>query len=156
VDEDAFERARRRIAEARAARYQDPALEAAMERAREALEALAERSAELESTLPERLGDALREGMRSEVAPVARNLAEVRGLSAQTIRKLDRLQTDLDAERRARVEDLALLVDLVSSGWRAVERRLDRIERGLDRLEHALDRRPAADLRRIEPERLRT
>jgi hypothetical protein len=153
VDEDAFERARRRINEARAARYRDPALEAALGKAREALEALAQSGAELESSLPERLGSALRDGMRDEVAPVARNLAEVRGLAGQTIRRLDRLQTDLDTERRARIEDLALLVDLVTSGWGAVERRLDRLERSLDRLERSLDDRPAAELRRLDVER---
>ena len=56
--------------------------------------------------MPERLSAALRESMHGEVIPVARSLAEVRGLSGQTIRRLDRLQTDLDAERRARIEDL--------------------------------------------------
>jgi hypothetical protein len=79
--------------------------------------------------------------MRAEVVPVARQLAEVRGLSAQTIRRLEGLQGDFAAERRARVEDLALLVDLVSSGWRSVERRLDRLERTLDRLERTLEDR---------------
>ena len=75
---------------------------------------------------------------------MARQLAEVRGLSAQTIRRLEGLQTDLAAERAARVEDLALLVDLISSGWRTVERRLDRLERSLDRLERTLDDRPSS------------
>jgi ABC-type transporter Mla subunit MlaD len=153
MDEDAFERARRRITEARAARYRDPALEATMERAREALESLAATSAELESTVPERLSTALREGMRGEVAPVARTLAEVRGLSGQTVRRLERLQIDLDAERRARVEDLALLVDLVSSGWQAADRRLDRLERQLDRLERGLEARPAASVHPIAERR---
>jgi DNA anti-recombination protein RmuC len=151
--EDAYERARQRIADARTARYQDPALEAAVQKAREALESLAQTSAELESTVPERLSSALRDGVRDEVVPVARSLAEVRGLSGQTIRRLERLQTDLDAERRARIEDLALVVDLISSGWRAVERRLDRIERTVDRLERALDDRPAASLHRLDVER---
>ena len=41
------------------------------------------------------------------------------------------------AERTARV-DLALLVDLIASGWRGVERRLDRLERILDRMERSL------------------
>jgi hypothetical protein len=91
--------------------------------------------------------------MRAEVLPVARHIAEVRGLSAQTIRRLERLQADLDAERLARVEDLALLVDLVSSGWRSVERRLDRLERILDRLERSLEDRPVASLYRIEERR---
>lgn len=149
VSTDAFEQARQRIAEVRASRYRDPGLEAAVSKAREALETLAQTSAELESSVPERLSAALRESMHGEVIPVARSLAEVRGLSGQTIRRLDRLQTDLDAERRARIEDLSLLVDLVSSGWRAVEVRLDRLERSLDRLERALDERPAASLQRL-------
>jgi hypothetical protein len=88
--------------------------------------------------------------MRAEVVPVARNLAEVRGLSGQTIRRLERLQGDLEAERRARVEDLALLVELISSGWRAVERRLDRLERSFDRLERTLEDSPVAQVYRLQ------
>ena len=60
------------------------------------------------------------------------------------------MQGDLLAERKARVEDLALLVELISSGWRGVERRLDRLERILDRLERALEDRPSAAVYRIE------
>jgi hypothetical protein len=149
MTEDAFERARARIAEARAARYRDPELDAAVERAREALEALAQTTSELETAVPERLSAALREGMRSQVEPVARSLAEVRGLSAQTVRRLERLETTIDAERRARIEDLALLVDLISSGWLAVDRRLDRLERSLDRLDRRLDAAPAASVHAI-------
>jgi hypothetical protein len=48
------------------------------------------------------------------------------------------------------VEDLSLLVDLVASGWRGVERRLDRLERSLDRLEHALEDRPPGELYRFD------
>jgi hypothetical protein len=72
-----------------------------------------------------------RKAVREEAAPVARQLAEVRGLANQTTRRLERLQADLDAERNARVDDLALLVDLVSSGWKSVEERLARIEEQL-------------------------
>jgi hypothetical protein len=84
------------------------------------------------------------------VLPVARHLAEVRGLSAQTIRRLERLQGDLAAERKARVEDLALLVELIATGWRGVERRLDRLERVLERLERTLNQQPVAPVYRIE------
>ncbi len=48
----------------------------------------------------------------------------------QAIRRLERLEGDLLAERHARVDDLALLVDLVSSGWHGVDARLARIEAG--------------------------
>ncbi len=131
----------------------EPDLAAVLDRARAGVEALAERTAELEAALPTRLSSALREGMQAEVLPVARSLAEVRGLSGQTIRRLERLDTVIEAERRARVEDLALLVELVASGWKAAERRLDRIERTLERLERELDRNgePASTLRPASP-----
>jgi hypothetical protein len=45
------------------------------------------------------------------------------------IRRLERLEGDVLAERHARIDDLALLVDLVSSGWHGVSARLDRLER---------------------------
>jgi hypothetical protein len=149
MDRDAIERARIRLA---AAGEGEPeaALEALLERARAGLEALALTAAELEAGMPERLDTALQRGLREEVIPVARHLAEVRGLSGQTIRRLERIQGDLAAERQARVEDLALLVDLIASGWRGVERRLDRLERVLDRLERALEDRPSAPVYRIE------
>jgi len=73
-----------------------------------------------------------RKAVRAEAAPVARQLAEVRGLANQTNRRLERLQADVEAERNARVDDLAVLVSLISAGWRSVEERLDRIEQRLD------------------------
>ena len=50
----------------------------------------------------------------------------------QVLRRLERLEGELVAERHARVDDLALLVDLVASGWQSVNERLARIEQGLD------------------------
>jgi hypothetical protein len=50
----------------------------------------------------------------------------------QVIRRLERVEGDLLAERHARVDDLALLVDLVSSGWRGVDERLARLEKALE------------------------
>jgi hypothetical protein len=144
VDQDAVQRARQRLAALQAGRPDDAALHAALERAREQMETLAQTAAELEATLPDRVSNALYDALRAEVLPVARHLAEVRGLSAQTIRRLERLQTDVEAERKARVEDLALLVDLIASGWRGVERRLDRLERLVDRLERSLEERLAS------------
>jgi len=122
--DDAVERAVNRLSE----RSPDPAvMEAALERARAAVEALAQTTAELQSGLPEAVQDGLREHFR----PSARHLAEVRGLLNQVIARLERLETDVLAERNARVDDLALLVDLIASGWRGVDQRLARIEEGL-------------------------
>ena len=56
----------------------------------------------------------------------------MRGLAGQTIRRLEGLENDLLSERHARVDDLALLVDLISSGWNGVDQRLARMERKLD------------------------
>jgi hypothetical protein len=150
MNEDALERARKRLA---AAGVQEPdraSLEATLERAREQLETLAQTAAELEATVPERLDAAIQDALRAEVLPVARQIAEMRGLSGQTIRRLERLQTDLDADKKARVEDLALLVELIASGWRGIERRLDRLERVLDRVERGLEDRPNASVYRLE------
>lgn len=72
--------------------------------------------------------DALREGLREEAAPISRRLAEVKGLSNNAIRRLERLESTLESERHARVDDLALLVDVLTDGWRAMNARLERIE----------------------------
>ncbi len=109
-------------------RLERTATEATLERARAQLEALAQTADELQSILPERLENALRDGMRAEALPVARQLAEVRGLAGQLIRRSERLETEIVAERRARLDDLDLLVDLISSGWKAVDERLARLE----------------------------
>jgi hypothetical protein len=87
--------------------------------------------------------DALRHALREEAAPISRRLAEVRGLAHQTIRRLERLEGDLRAERHARVDDLALLVDLISGQWRGLNERLDRIERALAPQADVVELRPA-------------
>ena len=74
----------------------------------------------------------------------ARNLAEIRGLLNNAIRRLERLEQEVLAERHARIDDLALLVDLVSTGWRSVDARLEQLERPLTRPAHS----PAARRRR--------
>jgi hypothetical protein len=126
--DDAVDRARERLETAAAGRTDAAAVDAALERAREQVEALAATAADLESSLPARVGDAVQDGLREQVLPVARNLAEIRGLMNQLIRRLERVEGDLLAERHARVDDLALLVELVTAGWRSVEQRLTRIE----------------------------
>jgi hypothetical protein len=133
MDADAIRRAQERIDRAASGRVEPAALDAALERAREQVEALAATAAELEATLPGRVGEAVQDGLRAQVLPVGRHVAEVRGLMNQLIRRLERIEGDLLAERHARVDDLALLVDLVATGWRSVEQRLARIEQRLGR-----------------------
>jgi hypothetical protein len=149
MDYSAVERARERLEAAAQNKTQPADVQAALDRARAQIEELAELAAKLEATMPQKIGEAVQEGLRAEALPVARQLAEVRGLASQTIRRLERVEGENLAERHARVDDLALLVDLITSGWKGVDERLARIERGLQesggaivyRIEDAQDRR---------------
>ena len=126
---DAIARAQRRIEDAAAGRTDPAAFDSALQRARTAVEALATTTARFEAGLPA----AIEDGLRQHFRPSARHLAEVRGLTNQVIRRLERIEGDLLAERHARVDDLALLVDLIASGWKSVEERLAKLEEGLAR-----------------------
>jgi hypothetical protein len=75
--------------------------------------------------------EAMTATLRDEAAPISRRLAEVKGLSNNAIRRLERLEGLIESERNARVDDLGLLVDLVTDGWRAMDARLARIEAAL-------------------------
>ena len=143
MDIDAIARAQQRIEDAAAGRTDPAMLDATLERARHAVESLAATTARFEAGLPE----AVQDGLRQHFRPSARHLAEMRGLTNQTIRRLERIEGDLLADRHARVDDLALLVDLIASGWRSVEERLAKLEEGLTRdgaVVYRLDERQAA------------
>ena len=75
--------------------------------------------------------EAMTASLREEAAPISRRLAEVKGLSNNAIRRLERLEGLIESERNARVDDLGLLVDLLTDGWRAMDARLARIEAAL-------------------------
>ena len=114
---EAIERAKEQLA----ARRAEPAdVEATLIRAREAVEALAQATAEMQVALPQSLQEHFR--------PSARHLAEVRGLMNQVIRRLERVEGDLLAERHARVDDLELLVDLIAAQWQSTNERLEKLD----------------------------
>ena len=75
--------------------------------------------------------EALREGLREEAAPISRRLAEVKGLTNTSIRRLESIEQTLQSERDARIDDLTLLVELLTEGWRSLNARLERIEAAL-------------------------
>jgi hypothetical protein len=127
MDEEPIRRMRERLAEAAEGRPAPADVDAALERARSQVEALAATAAGLEAALPE----AVRSTLRAEAAPMSRRVTEIRGLMNQTLRRLERLEGDLTAERYARVDDLGLLVDLISASWRSVDERLARLEQSL-------------------------
>lgn len=126
-----MDRARERVIEASAGRPGEADVSAALERAHRQLADLSATAAGLETALPEQVAAAVRDGVRKEAAPVGRQLAEVRGMAVQMLRRLERLESELTAERYARVDDLGLLVDLVGSGWTSIDERLARIEKML-------------------------
>jgi len=145
MDDGSIERAKARVDQ----RAEGAALDALLVRAREQVETLAAAASTLEESLPARVEDAVRD----QAQPMARNLAEVRGLANQIIRRLSALEGDALTERNARVEDLALLVDLVSSGWKSVDARLGRIEAVVGRLEQGIQEKGGAIVYRIEDRR---
>jgi hypothetical protein len=132
MDEAAIQRAKERLAAAAEGRVEPGDVQATLERARKQIEALADLAAQIETSLPGQVSEAVREGLKAEVLPVGRHLAEVRGLAGQTIRRLERIEGELLAERHARLDDLALLVDLITSGWKGVDERLARLEERLE------------------------
>jgi hypothetical protein len=138
MTDEAIERARERLHEAAEGRPDAASVEAALERARAQVEELAQAAAELQATMPARIEAAVQEGLREQVQPVGRNLAEIRGLMNLLVRRLERVEGDLLSERHARVDDLALLVDLITSGWKSVDERLATFEQSLQNGESAL------------------
>jgi uncharacterized coiled-coil protein SlyX len=149
MDESAIERARDRVQQ----RADTDAIDALLDRTRASLEALVAAAEESTAGLSDRIDDAVRAGLRDQVTPVARNLAEVRGLMNRLIRRLEQLEGENAAERHARVDDLSLLVDLITTGWQSAEARLGRIEETVTRLEQGLEERGGAIVYRIEDRR---
>jgi hypothetical protein len=145
MDDGAIERAKERVEQ----RAEGAALDALIARAREQVDALTTAATSLEETLPARVGEAVRD----QAQPVGRNLAEIRGLMNQVIRRLERVDGDLVADRNARIDDLALLVDLITSGWQGVDARLSRIEGVLERLEQGIQENRGAIVYRMEDRR---
>jgi hypothetical protein len=138
MDHGAIERATQRLQAVAEGRPEPAVVEATLERTRGELESLAQAAAELESTLPIRVEAAVQDGLREQVLPVGRHIAEIHGLLNQAIRRLERIEGDLAAEQHARVDDLALLIDLITSGWKSVDERLSRFEENLGRGEGAI------------------
>jgi hypothetical protein len=145
MDDSVVERAQQRVEQ----RAEGAALDSLLTRAREEIDSLAAAAAALEDTLPAKVGEAV----RNEAQPVGRNLAEIRGLMNQVIRRLEHVGGDLLAERNARVDDLALLVELVSSGWKGVDARLARLEAVMSRLEQGMQEKTGAIVYRMEDRR---
>jgi hypothetical protein len=107
-------------------------------------------AAELEATLPEGVGTVVYEALRVEVRPVAQHVAELGSLFERMLQRLEQVAGDVESERRERAEDVALLTELVTSGWRSVDRRLARLEQIVARIEAGRNGRREARLYRLD------
>jgi hypothetical protein len=63
---------------------------------------------------------------------------------------------DVDSERRERVEDIALLTELITTGWRGVDRRLARLEGMIARLEERQGGKTSGRVIRLDEHQSRT
>jgi hypothetical protein len=149
MDESAIERAKQRVEQ----RAEAAALDEVLDHTRAELEALVRVVSAAAAGLAEQIEVAVKDGVRGEAQPMARYLAENRGLMNQMIRRLERIETDSVSERHARVDDLALIVDLITSSWKSVDARLGRVEAIISRLEQGLQERGGAIVYRIEDRR---
>jgi hypothetical protein len=107
-------------------------------------------AAELGATLPEGVGSVVYEALRVEIRPVAQHVAELGALFEQMLARLDQVSTSVEDERRDRLQDVALLTELVTSGWRSVDRRLARLEKIVARIETRPNGRRESRLYRVD------
>ncbi len=116
----------------------------------ELLQRFQDTAAELETTLPEGVGSVVYEALRVEIRPVAQHVAELGALFERVLGRLEQISTSVEDERRDRLEDVALLTELVTSGWRSVDRRLARLEMIVARIEAGRSGRREARLFRLD------
>jgi hypothetical protein len=89
-------------------------------------------------TLPDSVPAAA--AIESRLAPILEELVDA----------IKDLRQEANAERRDRVDDLALLVDVITTGWQGLDRRLGRVERVVGRIDHSA-RTPPPPLRVAAP-----
>ncbi|HEY7562949.1 MAG TPA: hypothetical protein VH650_12295 [Gaiellaceae bacterium] len=143
VSENIEQRVRRAIDELGLPGYPKPPLEVLPALPEDAaarsgqIERLEAATADLEANLPQGVGTVVYEALRVEVGPVAKHVAELTTLFERMLQRLDKVSTEVGDERRERFEDVALLAELITSGWRSVDRRIARLEQIVSRIEAA-------------------
>ena len=86
-----------------------------------------------DARLPFDVGGLVYEAVRVEVRPVNENIQAMHLLVDRLVSTLERMGGSIEHERQERLEDVALVTELVVNGWRSVDRRLGRLERMLER-----------------------
>ena len=75
--------------------------------------------------------------------PLAARMSVMDALFERLGQDLDGIKRELGRARSERLEDLTLLVDLITTSWRSVDQRMGRIERKLERIEGSPDMLPS-------------
>jgi hypothetical protein len=127
-----------------------PALPAGVPGSDELLQRFQATAAELDAGLPQGVGSVVHEALRVEVHPVAQHVAELGALFEQMLARLEEASTSVEDERRDRLQDVALLTELITSGWRSVDRRLARLEQIVARIEAGRNGRREGRLYRLD------
>jgi hypothetical protein len=122
---DAREAALRRIGEMRqrslgASEPAGPDLRTLLVRSERHVDELRRSASELAAILPTRVEAAVARALGEDEGGLGRRLDEVLGQAGRLGAAVERIERDLLAERMARVEDLEVLVDLVSGGLGAL------------------------------------
>ena len=89
-------------------------------------------AAALEQSLPETVERAVERAMDERATP--RRLAELRELVRSRAGQMEQVNRDLLAERLGRIEDLELLVDLISSGMAALRQDVADVSSSVSRM----------------------
>jgi hypothetical protein len=96
------------------------------------------------------VGSVVYEALRVEMQPVAQHVAELGALFERMVSRLEAVSDSVEDERRDRLQDVALLTDLITSGWRSVDRRLARLEHVVGRIEAGRNPRRGARVYRLD------
>jgi hypothetical protein len=75
--------------------------------------------------------------------PLNARMTMMDALFERLAQDLNGIKRELGRARSERLEDLTLLVDLITTSWRSVDQRLGRIERKLERIEGSPDMLPS-------------
>jgi hypothetical protein len=137
---DAREAALRRIGEMRqrnlgASEPAGPDLRTLLARSEQHVDELRRSASELAAILPTRVEAAVARALGEDEGGLGRRLDTVLDRSGQLNAAVERVERDLLAERMARVEDLEVLVDLVSGGLTALRADLRSVRRELAELQ---------------------
>jgi hypothetical protein len=117
-----------------------PDLRTILNRAEQNVGAMHDVARDLAALLPTRVEAAVARALGEDEGGLGRRLDEVRAEVLQTGAAVERIERDLVAERLGRVEDLEVLVDLLSAGLAAMRAQLNGLTARVDSLGSQFDK----------------